>query len=110
MKAYLIEAAKAVVMLLGIVLFLGAVMYLACAPAHAQERTPFSAQATLQRAQVGTYSARLAPPVRVELETTAPARHPRVRASDFERTDTYLSCRVNPAEPKTVICEPRSYL
>lgn len=82
------------------------ILLLICCPVAAQSRAPFSAQDTLQHAQVGTYSARLAPPVRVELE---PVRRTRIRPSEFDREPTpYLSCRGNPAEPKTVICETRS--
>lgn len=68
--------------------------------AHAGEPPRFDARATLQRAQVGTYSPRAAAPVKVRVET---ARRP-ARASDrFER----MTCRENPAEPHTLICETK---
>lgn len=68
---------------------------LACASAHAQEPARFDAQAALQRAQVGTYSARLtAKPAKV------PTRGRKARPADFER----MRCFADPAAPETIIC------
>lgn len=70
-----------------------------CSRARATERAPFDAQATLQRAQVGTYSARLAPTVKLtrrEVRRVA-------RSADFDR----LECRNDPNRPHLMICEPR---
>lgn len=62
--------------------------------AAAEERPLYSAQETIRRAQVGTFSPRLAPPVRVQ-ET------PRTGAGRFER----LECWEEPAG--AIICTPR---
>ena len=62
--------------------------------AAAEERPLYSAQETLRRAQVGTFSPRLAPPVRVQ-ET------PRPGAGQFDR----LECREEPNG--AMICTPR---
>lgn len=56
--------------------------------AAAEERPLYSAQDSLRRAQVGTFSPRLAPPVRVQ-ET------PRGTARQFER----MECRHDPSRP-----------
>ena len=73
------------------------------ASAHAEERPRFDAKATLQRARVGTYSARLAPPVRVSEKPKAEQRERAARPSDFER----MTCREDPAAPHTLLCEPK---
>lgn len=65
--------------------------------AAAEDRPLYSAQDSLRRAQVGTFSPRLAPPVRVQ-ET------PRGAARQFER----MECRHDPSRPleRTIICTP----
>lgn len=65
--------------------------------AHAEDRPLYSAQETIRRAQVGTFSPRLAPPVRVQ-ET------PRGTARQFER----MECRHDPSRPmeRAIICAP----
>ena len=65
--------------------------------AAAEERPLYSAQDSLRRAQVGTFSPRLAPPVRVQ-ETARGAARP------FER----MECRPDPSRPleRTIICTP----
>jgi len=65
--------------------------------AAAEERPLYSAQDSLRRAQVGTFSPRLAPPVRVQ-ET------PRGAARQFER----MECRHDPSRPleRAIICAP----
>lgn len=70
-------------------------------PAHAEDRPLYSAQETVRRAQVGSFSPRLAPPVRV----TVPAEAGKPDPSRFER----LECRHDPSRPlgKTIVCEPR---
>ncbi len=65
--------------------------------AAAEDRPLYSAQDSLRRAQVGTFSPRLAPPDRVQ-ETARGA--PR----QFER----MECRPDPSRPleRAVICTP----
>lgn len=67
--------------------------------AASEESAPYSALDTVRRAQIGTFSPRLAPPVRVEKE--APKAPPR-----FER----MECRPDPSRPlnRAIICTPRS--
>lgn len=66
--------------------------------AQAEDRPLYSAQETVRRAQVGTHSPRLAPPVRV-----APTPVRAARPSRYDR----LVCRVDPAKPlhQQIICE-----
>ena len=82
------------------VLLLGVLPILAT-QTHAEEPRPYSALDTVRRAQVGTFSPRLAPPVRV-----APAEPPsgRPEPSRFERVD----CRPDPSRPldRAIICAP----
>ena len=65
--------------------------------AAAEERPLYSAQDSLRRAQVGTFSPRLAPPVRVQETARGAARQ-------FER----MECRPDPSLPleRAVICTP----
>lgn len=65
--------------------------------AAAEDRPLYSAQDSLRRAQVGTFSPRLAPPARVQ-ET------PRSSARQFER----MECRHDPSRPleRAIICTP----
>lgn len=65
--------------------------------AAAEDRPLYSAQDSLRRAQVGTFSPRLAPPVRVQ-ET------PRDGARQFER----MACRPDPSRPleRAIVCTP----
>lgn len=69
--------------------------------AAAEERPLYSAQDSLRRAQVGSFSPRLAPPVRV-----APAEplSRRPEPSRFERMD----CRPDPSRPldRAIVCAP----
>jgi len=75
-----------------------AVLPLLATQAHAEEVRPYSAQETVRRAQVGTHSPRLAPPVRV-----APTPTRAARPSRYDR----MVCRVDPAKPlhQQIICE-----
>lgn len=68
--------------------------------AQAEDRPLYSAQETVRRAQVGTHSPRLAPPVRVRV----PAGKP-----DPSRYDRRMVCRIDPSKPlgKDLICEIR---
>lgn len=70
--------------------------------AHAGERPRFDADATLRKAQVGTYSTRLAPARRVLVHRQLPIPENPTPA-DFER----LECRDDPNRPYLLICEPR---
>lgn len=65
--------------------------------AAAEERPLYSAQDSLRRAQVGTFSPRLAHPVRVQETTRGAARQ-------FER----MECRPDPSRPleRAIICSP----
>lgn len=65
--------------------------------AAAEERPLYSAQETVRRAQVGTFSPRLAPPVRVQ-------KTPRSGARQFER----MECRPDPSRPleRAIVCTP----
>lgn len=69
--------------------------------AQAEDRPLYSAQDTLRRAQIGSFSPRLAPPVRV----TVPAEAGKPDPFRFER----LECRHDPSRPldKTIVCVPR---
>ena len=69
--------------------------------AQAEDRPLYSAQETVRRAQVGSFSPRLAPPVRV----IVPAKVGKPDPSRFER----LECRQDPSRPlgNTIVCEPR---
>lgn len=75
-----------------------AVLPLLATQAHAGEVRPYSAQETVRRAQVGTSSPHLAPPVRVA-PTPAPAR-----AGRYDRMD----CRPDPSRPldRAIVCRP----
>ncbi len=82
-------------------LALGLALPLLAIVAHAEEPRPYSALDTVRRAQVGTHSPRLAPPVRV-----APAEplSKRPEPSRFERMD----CRPDPSRPldRAIVCIP----
>lgn len=82
------------------VLALGVLLPLATQAAPEEPR-PYSALDTVRRAQVGTHSPRLAPPVRV-----APAEplSRRPEPSRFERMD----CRPDPSRPldRAIVCTP----
>lgn len=69
--------------------------------AQAEDRPLYNAQETVRRAQIGSFSPRLAPPVRVIL----PAKAGKPEPSRFER----LECRPDPSRPlvNTIVCEPR---
>ena len=68
--------------------------------AQAEDRPLYSAQETVRRAQVGSFSPRLAPPVRV----TVPAEAGKPEPSRFERMD----CRPDPSRPldRAIVCTP----
>lgn len=67
--------------------------------AAAEDRSPYSAQEAIRRAGVGTYSPRLAPPVRVApVEQGTGGRD----ADRFER----MECRDDPVQ-KVLVCKPR---
>jgi hypothetical protein len=78
-----------------------AALLLSAGVAAAEEPPRYSAQDTLRRAQIGSFSPRLAPPVRV----TVPAEAGKPDPFRFER----LECRHDPSRPldKTIVCEPR---
>lgn len=65
--------------------------------AAAEDRPLYSAQDSLRRAQVGTFSPRLAPPVRVQETARGAARQ-------FER----MECRPAPSRPleQAIVCTP----
>lgn len=71
--------------------------------AHAEERPLYNAQDTIRRAQIGTYSPRLAQPVRIAPEQT-PSDRP--KPSRYERMD----CRPDPSRPldRIIVCTPRN--
>lgn len=80
-----------------------AVLPLLATQAHAEEARPYSAQETIRRAQVGTHSPRLAPPVRVApARTSRPSDRP--EPSRFDRMD----CRPDPSRPldRAIVCRP----
>lgn len=66
--------------------------------AHAGEPPRFDARATLQRAQVGTYSPRAAAPVKVEVKPS-PRRAPSTRFAER------LECRPDHVRPEILVCE-----
>lgn len=82
-------------------LALGLALPLLATQAAPEEPRPYSALDTVRRAQVGTFSPRLAPPVRV-----APAEplSRRPEPSRFERMD----CRPDPIRPleRAIVCTP----
>lgn len=82
-----------------------AVLPLLATQAQAEDRPLYSAQETVRRAQVGSFSPRLAPPVRV-----APAEplSKRPEPSRFERMD----CRPDPSRPleRAIVCTPAGTL
>jgi hypothetical protein len=69
--------------------------------AQAADLPLYNAQETIRRAQVGSFSPRLAPPVRV----IVPAKAGKPEPSRFER----LECRRDPSRTlgNTIVCEPR---
>jgi hypothetical protein len=69
--------------------------------AHAEDRPLYNAQDTLRRAQIGTHSPRLAPPVRV---TPAPTQPGKSEPSRYDRMD----CRPDPSRPldRAIVCHP----
>lgn len=78
-----------------------AVLPLLATQAHAEEPGRYSALDTIRRAQVGTFSPGLAPPVRVApAEPRAGEPNPR----QFERMD----CRHDPSRPldRAIVCRP----
>ena len=75
------------------------VLPLLATQAHAEEPGRYSALHTVRRAQIGSFSPRLAPPVRVApAEPRAAKPNPR----QFERMD----CRPDPSRPldRAIIC------
>lgn len=72
-------------------------------PVAAGEQSLYNAQDTVRKAQIGTHSPRLSPPVRVKPERGA---GPDLRPGAFDR----LYCRIEPVgEPRgTIVCKPRS--
>ena len=86
-------------------LALGLALPLLATQAAPEEVRPYSALDTVRRAQVGTHSPRLAPPVRV-----APAEplSRRPEPSRFERMD----CRPDPSHPldRAIVCTPAGTL
>lgn len=86
-------------------LALGLALPLLATQAHAEEPGRYSALDTIRRAQVGSFSPRLAPPVRV-----APAEplSKRPEPSRFERMD----CRPDPSRPleRAIVCTPAGTL
>lgn len=82
-----------------------AVLPLLATQAHAEEAGRYSALDTIRRAQVGTFSPRLAPPVRV---VPAEPRAGKPEPSRFERMD----CRPDPSRPleRAIVCTPAGTL
>lgn len=78
-----------------------AVLPLLATQAHAEEPGRYSALDTIRRAQVGTFSPRLAPPVRV---VPAAPRAGKPDPRQFERMD----CRHDPSRPldRAIACRP----
>lgn len=83
-----------------VLLILGLVIAHACTatPAHAGEPARFDARATLQRAQVGHYSARAQPPLKVAVQARKPSRD---RPQRFER----LVCKPDTVRPEIFTCD-----
>jgi hypothetical protein len=82
-----------------LVLLLGIALPILCTQVRAEDPAPYSALLTLQKAQVGTFSPRLAPPVKVApspLGTTTP--DPR----RYERK----ACRIDVSRPldRILVC------
>lgn len=65
---------------------------LSCASAHAEGPSRYDARASLQRAQVGTYAPRAAPPVRVAIPAATSRR--------VER----MTCRPDTLQPSILRC------
>lgn len=88
-----------------LILALGLALPILATQAHAEEAGRYSALDTIRRAQVGSFSPRLAPPVRV-----APAEplSKRPEPSRFERMD----CRPDPSRPleRAIVCTPAGTL
>lgn len=80
-----------------------AVLPLLATQAHAEEAGRYSALDTIRRAQVGTFSPRLAPPVRVTSARTSPQSE-RTETSRYDRMD----CRPDPSRPldRAIVCRP----
>jgi len=80
-----------------------AALLLSAGVAAAEEPPRYSAQDTLRRAQVGSFSPAAQPPVRV-----APGAEVRVRRDGTNRYER-LVCREDPAQvlAKRIICEPK---
>lgn len=80
-----------------------AALLLSAGVAAAEEPPRYSAQDTLRRAQVGSFSPAAQPPVRV-----APGAEVRVRRDGPNRYER-LVCREDPAQVlvKRIICEPK---
>lgn len=80
-----------------------AALLLSAGVAAAEEPPRYSAQDTLRRAQVGSFSPAAQPPVRV-----APGAEVRVRQDGTDRYER-LVCREDPAQVlvKRIICEPK---
>jgi hypothetical protein len=78
-----------------------AVLPILATQAHAEEPGRYSALDTIRRAQVGTFSPRLAPPVRV---VPAEPRAGKPEPRQFERMD----CRPDPSRPldRAIVCRP----
>lgn len=83
--------------------FLALALPILATQACAEEVRPYSAQETIQHAQVGTHSPRLAPPVRVAPARTS-AEPERRGPSHYDRMD----CRPDPSRPldRAIICRP----
>lgn len=85
-------------LLLGVAALLLTVLWATGTQAASEERPLYSAQDSLRRAQVGSFSQRPAPPVRTP-SASVPIR------DRYER----LECREDPSRPlgNTFVCEPR---
>jgi len=71
--------------------------------AHAAERPLYDAGETIRRAQVGTYSPRLAPPVRVSLGKSARFRTSAHKTRQIQQEFERMDCRVR--EPSgAIVC------
>lgn len=73
---------------------LATVVLLGATAATAGDRPRFDADATLRRAEVGVYSPRLAPPVRVSLGESARLQQKRSTSRQIQQRFEQIDCRV----------------
>jgi hypothetical protein len=76
---------------------LSIVLLLLATQAHARDRPLYDAGDSIRRAQVGTYSARLAPSLRVSLGESARFRTSTHRKRQIQQDFERLQCRIDDA-------------